>query len=101
MLRLIERIDAEGLRVESGFVDDAYRPKAPTSSPDAPEEATLTPMEHVVAIASLAGKIAVVVISTWLVLAIAAAIVWLPQGGSDPCVGIDTMRLQHCSAAGQ
>ena len=87
MLRLIERIDSDGLRVESGFVDDSALPEAPTSRPDAPDRDT--PMDLI----KLTGAIAAVVISTWLLVA-AAAFVVMDRGGSDPC---DSMRLS-CSA---
>jgi hypothetical protein len=94
MLRIIERYEVDGRRVECGFddiPDDAERPDAPR----------LTLVEHASAIAVLTGKIAAVVVATWLLPGAAVAILWLPHGGSDPCVGIDTMRLQRCSAAGQ
>jgi hypothetical protein len=69
--------------------DDSALPEAPMSRPDAPVDTLgAIPM------------LAVVVIATWLVLG-AAAFVVMDRSGSDPCVGIDTMRLQHCSAVAQ
>jgi hypothetical protein len=75
--------------------NDADLPEARTSRPD-------TPMDHALAIAVLTGKIAVVVVATWLLLGAAVAILWTAGRTtlSDPCQ-TDTMRLHHCSAAGQ
>jgi hypothetical protein len=103
-MRIIERFEG-GIRIEAGFADlpdDAPRPEAPTSSPEAPEEATLTATDHALAIAVLTGKITVVIVATWLLLGAAVAILWTAGRTtlSDPCF-TDTMRLARCSALAQ
>jgi len=59
-MRLIERFEADGTRVEAGFFDDASHPAA--ARPEAPElsreeRATLTPVDHAIGFAAIAAML--------------------------------------------
>jgi hypothetical protein len=58
-MRLIERYESDGTRVEAGFFDDAPRPEAPTISPEAPR---LTIVDHAIVAAAAAAMIVGVVV---------------------------------------
>ena len=79
-MRIKERYEADGRRVECGFddlPDDADRPAAPDLSPEAP--ATLTRMDHVVGFIALVGAILGIILVVWSFIAVAAAaILWTP-----------------------